>query len=624
MPNGFRIHSGTVNFVACDIDGYDTPGIAAVGDTAVCTVNVVDSTVGASRYNSLGQKIAEGPAAIQASQAHNTAPDRVNLHLTRVAIDPAVQDVAGQSIRVGSTVIDQFTQVNTTFVGRAGSPTVQVFEDFPTVISTTGLSSDEAFGASQVTIRNRITATGITSPEAFGASSVAHNLTLSAVGLPSDEAFAPSGIAINGFVAETSIPSDEAFGVATLSRSNSVTASSIASPEAFGLAQTGRTIASAGIATSEAFGTATLLLARFISSTGVPSNEAFGVATMSVNRVLVAAGLPTDEAFGAGAMVIGEPPVGDAPELVVLGRLEPSGDDIPTGTVVTATVGEWTNYPHESRTVWMRDDVAVLDTGWRSEVWTDTYTLTSDDVGHVVTADQQVRNDIAESALAAAQGEVRALLRSLPPTSVDHTFVFGPMIAHSDVWRALQATLKLWLPSYLRERERLSGRGYATLKGPRGWRVYTEALGNLEGDQFPLCVIVAPGVADPPVQREAGLYTAKFEMGVSILVKARDVSESIDLAAQYGAAVRKVLLDHGSLGGLASGTTIIGARDDEIPTEDERTLAAAETIVSIRVDQYARGGGGPRDPEPEPDDDIDPGAPTLGTVATTFLDLERV
>lgn len=624
MPFGVRIHSGTVNIVACDIDGYANPSVVATGDTATCTVNVVDSLLGGSRYDTTGAKIAFGLSSVQDSKPNNVAPDRVNMHLTRVKVDPAVQAATGVSIRVGSTVIDQFTQVGTSFIGAPGTPVLQVFEDFPS-IAASGLPTNEAFGASTVSIRTTLPTTSIDSNEAFGSSSVLHNIVLTATGVPSSESLGVGTTVVTaGRIVASGIPSDEAFGASAVGLLRTIATTGIPSTEVFGTARIRLLVSASSVSSDEAFGTATFTLKRRVTAVGLPTNEAFGVAVVAPSRFLFASSIPSSEVFGLGLVSVGEPATDITPESVTPGRITPSGTQI-EGTVITATIGEWTGYPHESRFVWNRDGSPVVDTGWQTEVWATDYTLTAADVAASVTVDQQTRTPAGTSAPSTATGSVITIPLHLPPSFVDHREVFGPIVTASDVWTALQDTLKLWFPTYLREQERLSGRTYAVLRRPVGWRVFTESVDSKIGDQFPLCVIVAPGIATTPTRREGSLYSAVFEMGVSVIVKARDVSETIDLATQYGAAMRKIIVDHGSLGGISSGTTVIGERYDEIPDESQRTIVAAELIVSIRVDQVAAGTGGPLEPEAEPpEEETDPGGPTFGTVATTVLDLERV
>lgn len=625
MPNGIRIHSGTVNIVACDIDGYAAPSVEPLGDTAVCTVNVVDSLVGGSRYDTLGNRIAESAnGVIQDSKHFNVAPDRVNLHLTRVKVDPAVEAATGSSIRVGSTVIDQFTQSGTSFIGAPGTPKLQVFEDFPT-LAATGLASNEAFGSSSIKIRTTLIATSLATDEAIGTSPVLHNIRLTAVGIPSSESLGiGTGVTTAGRVVASSLTSDQAFGASVVSLLRTIATTGIPSSEVFGVATIRILVDISGIPSDEAFGTASITLKRKITGVGIPTSEAFGASVVAPERFIVASSIPSSEALGLGLVSVGEGAADTIPESLAPGRLVPSGTQL-EGTVITATIGEWSGFPHESRFVWNSDGVAVLDTGWMTDTWESKYTLAASDVNHSLTVDQQTRTPAGAGPPATATGSVITTPLHLPPSFADHTAVFGEIVTVSDVWNALQDTMKLWFPTYLREQERLSGRSYAVLRRPVGWRVFTESLDTKIGDQFPVCVIVAPGIATPLTGRENSLYSAVFEMGVSVIVKARDVSETLSLAAQYGAAMRKIILDHGSLGGLASGTTILGEDYNEIPDESQRTLAAAQLIVSIRVDNAAAGTGGPLEPEEEPpEEDSDPGGPTFGTVATTVLDLERV
>jgi hypothetical protein len=310
------------------------------------------------------------------------------------------------------------------------------------------------------------------------------------------------------------------------------------------------------------------------------------------------------------------------PTAVAPGRLRPAGNVFP-GIRLTTTVGEWTGAPEAMRYVWQRDGLTVSDSGWVTDTWTDSYVTESGDVGHVLTVAHQARNADGDSIASLADSSASVELAPLPPSFADHTAVFGPMVTLTEVYGALVETMTVWLPTFLRERERLSGRVYGSLPSLRGVRVFATELDAWPADQLPLGVIVAPGFPDALLANPDGTYAATLELGVSIVVSARAADETLALATEYGAALRNCLLGHRSLGGIASALHVIGERYDGLGSEDQRTIAAAEVIASVRIDTLSMGGGGPAVPFPDPPPEPDPGGPQLGLVETTGLEIQR-
>jgi hypothetical protein len=628
MPQQIVVHSGTVNIIACDIDGYATAAaIRDLGDTAPSTVTVVDTVVGAERYDTLGTIRQTAPAVIQSSKAGQAAADRATLTLTRVRIKPAVEAAGGTSISVGSTVIDQFTETSVTFSDGSGSPTVRIFEDFPSIVSTGGLASSEAFGTATIKLAFTIAAAAGFEPSFdFGVATLRYPYVLSEAGgsLASSEAFGVSGVGLHGFINASGVASAEAFGTAAIALNHPLAAAGLASSEAFGAARLLLTVAAASLASDEAFGAATARTASLLRAFGLASPEAFGAAHMAPTIFTRGTSLVSDGVLGQAAMLVA-PPASDAvPVLVAAGELRPLGSVL-EGVPLTTTVGVWTEVPTAARFVWAADGVVVRDSGYQAGVWQDSYTPRASDAGKAITVDEYTRNALGDSAAARQDG--RALITGLPPSSYGHEALFGPMPSAADVWTAAQDTVRTWLGTYLRERERLSGRAYGALPNIKGWRVYTsQTLASDPGDQFPLCVIAAPGVPDPETVSNDGVITGRFELGIMIVVSSgggADATATTRLAAEYGAALRSLLTQKGTLGGVVDSTRITGERYDQVDYESQRTLVAAELVIRVRLSGLAQYGIGPTEPlaDPLPPDD---GGPTLGAVATTFLDIERV
>lgn len=620
MPAQLVIHSGTVNLIACDIDGYAFPAIQVLGDTQACTVTITDSVLGASRYDTNGTRLQTSAVILQDSQSHQVLPDLATLTVTRTAFDPAVEAAGGKSLSVGTSVLDQLTTSDLSFNGAIGSPSEVIFEDFPTLTGV-AIPSSESFTPGTITLVNRLAGSPIPSGEAFPLGVVVYAQRFTGTPIPSDEAFSRGGVGLVGQLFGLPIPSSEAFTAGQITLANHLAGTAIPSSESFTPGRIIRMLAGVAIASSESFTPGAIRIVNNLIGSPIPSSEAFGVGAIGVETLLSGAPIPSSESFAAGNIHAFVPGADQLPALIAPGRVQPDGDVI-EGTPLVASVGSWANFPAAARFVWLADDVVVQDDGLQEDVWISTYIPTTSDVGKTITVRESTGNNIGESSSVLS----RALIdvHALPPAFVGHDEVFGPMPTLAAACVALRDTIRLWLATYLRERERRSGRAYGALPSLRGWRIFTESLDAEPGDQFPLLVIVAPGIPDAPVLGANGILRARYEMGASIIVNGPDFDSTLALAGEYGAALRGVLAQHGSLGGVADATLILGERYDQIASESARTIMAAEVVVSVRLGGgVALRGGGPSEPsaDPLPPDD---GGPILGTVATTELDLERV
>lgn len=211
---------------------------------------------------------------------------------------------------------------------------------------------------------------------------------------------------------------------------------------------------------------------------------------------------------------------------------------------------------------------------------------------------------------------------SAVPPIYGHDAVFGPMPSLGDVWQALVDTTRTWLPTYLRERERLSGRPYASLPSIRGWRVFAEDLDAYPGDQLPLAVVVAPGLAEVS-QPRSGIVQAFVDLSLVVVVSSVTTWDTIALAADYGAAARLMLMQHASLGGVVQHLAVTGETYDGTDSADQRTIGQVRLTALARIDAFADATAGPTEPFPDPTPPDDPGGPVLGYVETTDLQVVK-
>lgn len=195
--------------------------------------------------------------------------------------------------------------------------------------------------------------------------------------------------------------------------------------------------------------------------------------------------------------------------------------------------------------------------------------------------------------------------------------IFGPIVTGRDVRHAMRDHLKTWLPTYLPEIARGSGRAGSDLQQPRSW---VSALDLPDGkfieNQMPSCVIVAPGLVEEPEKR-GGLYICRWGVSVGLVVSGQDRENTFDLSELYAAAVRAAVLQHPSLGSFADGVDWIGERYDDIPNDMSRTLAAGTVQFSVEVQGALMPGEGPDSPLAEPVPDPGPRATFDAADATT-------
>lgn len=181
--------------------------------------------------------------------------------------------------------------------------------------------------------------------------------------------------------------------------------------------------------------------------------------------------------------------------------------------------------------------------------------------------------------------------------------VFGPLPHRAMLEGAMLGTVRDWLPTYLREIERLTGRTAGSLPDARSYGAVSEsdAARWAEG-QLPAIVVLSPGTDGEPVPLGGGPVGAAWSIGVGAVVAASTPAASRDLAGAYGAALRGLISQHGSLGGVAAGADWLGERYDDIDASKDRTLAACAVEFRVHVDIAVDASAGPGAPADDPPD----------------------
>lgn len=180
---------------------------------------------------------------------------------------------------------------------------------------------------------------------------------------------------------------------------------------------------------------------------------------------------------------------------------------------------------------------------------------------------------------------------------------FGLIISAPIVREAVEAFIKPWVPAYLHEVARQMGRDTVP-PTIRSWVPATE-IESFPSDQLPLGIVLVPGLAETPVKKSTG-YNTSWVLNVAVVVNGQDRPGVLALAGLYAAAIRALLIQHPSMGGLAVGYTWLDERYEELSPDGERTMAACQVIGVLHVDRVVQVDRGPLvvppDPALRPDD----------------------
>src|SRR5688572_31890645 len=119
------------------------------------------------------------------------------------------------------------------------------------------------------------------------------------------------------------------------------------------------------------------------------------------------------------------------------------------------------------------------------------------------------------------------------------------------------------METYLREVELQLGMEIKTLARPRSYTRKNSFESGYVEEQLPRIVVICPGLAEQPYAEGDGSYFARWNLGVGVLVSARDEASTRMLAQVYAATVRAILLQRSSLDGVATGVFWIDEQYDE-------------------------------------------------------------
>lgn len=201
------------------------------------------------------------------------------------------------------------------------------------------------------------------------------------------------------------------------------------------------------------------------------------------------------------------------------------------------------------------------------------------------------------------------------------TSIFGEIFTADELESAVESTLKIWFRTYLNEIELQHGQPNVNLPPPRSYKHHVE-MDTYPEPQLPQCLIVSPGMSSAPLMEGDGTFRGFWRVAIGIVNSAKDRESTNRNSKWYAAAVRAIILQHRSLGGVACGVEWEEEGYEDGPTEADRSLAVSTNTFIFEVPGIADREGGPSEPEPPDPDDL-PGS-TWPDVQTTDLDVEKL
>lgn len=175
------------------------------------------------------------------------------------------------------------------------------------------------------------------------------------------------------------------------------------------------------------------------------------------------------------------------------------------------------------------------------------------------------------------------------------TSLYGPIVTADDVEAAVKTTLRAWCTTYTEEVARQKG---VTLP-PINYYGGTE-IDLSDVNTFPALVVVCPGIVGEPVRHGDGSQDATWAVGVGVVVAETVAYKALTLAKLYGAAVRALLVQQGSLGDFAVQTTWTDEESASEGFELDRWMASCTLQFEVTVTAVVNRFGGPTTPPANP------------------------
>ncbi len=183
------------------------------------------------------------------------------------------------------------------------------------------------------------------------------------------------------------------------------------------------------------------------------------------------------------------------------------------------------------------------------------------------------------------------------------TEMFGPVKSARHLEEAAIETIKTWIHTYLAVAERRFDRPDESMPRPRSYNT-TREFTKWPEDRLPAIMVVSPGLAgERPRKTGDGKYSAKWMLGIGIVIKSKNKSQVNSLIKDYAAAIRALIVQNSKLGGYANGVEYRDENYNAQEVDDQtRTLATAQVIFTVEVEDVVQWGAGVVVPPPDPYD----------------------
>jgi hypothetical protein len=194
--------------------------------------------------------------------------------------------------------------------------------------------------------------------------------------------------------------------------------------------------------------------------------------------------------------------------------------------------------------------------------------------------------------------------------------VFNSILVASQLEQAVIDLLVKWMPTYLREVERQVGIEVNSTPIPEHYS-NRNSFDVLPGEKFPKIVAISPGLGNPPISNGTGQYRAVWRMGVGAAIAADSEPLANQWAKIYGAAIRAIMINYPSLGGLAEAVRWEDELYEDIPIPNQNQLfKSAGVFFTIDCNNVVTRWSGPETPDEDPY--------AYGIVERVIIDLEKV
>jgi hypothetical protein len=173
---------------------------------------------------------------------------------------------------------------------------------------------------------------------------------------------------------------------------------------------------------------------------------------------------------------------------------------------------------------------------------------------------------------------------------------WGPLVIGTDVDDSLLATLRKWMPTYLRHYHDERDLAF----NPARPRTYANTFEGAEFLDHQLPAIVCTTASLQATRGGPNVpYQGAWQSLVACVVRGKQPAATRYLAAMYGGTVARVLLQKGADGGALNDLHLTSARYEQVvdATGQGRWLLAAVHQLAVFSDEVVQPWGGPDQPD---------------------------